>query len=82
MYLYKDSSCTPIRTSIRIPLVAVMCEQSRKQGIPIVLSGVLPNVENVLLKAKFDELLGRENICSHINLALERAQQIVKTTVK
>lgn len=67
----------PFIDSTGLHNLAVMCEQSRKQGIPIVLSGVLPNVENVLLKAKFDELLGRENICSHINLALERAQQIV-----
>ncbi|CRH77531.1 Uncharacterised protein [Chlamydia trachomatis] len=43
----------------------------------MVLSGVLPEVENILLKCKFDERLGRENICSHINLALERAKAIV-----
>lgn len=72
----------PFIDSTGLHNLAVMCEQSRKQGIPIVLSGVLPNVENVLLKAKFDELLGRENICSHINLALERAQQIVLTATK
>ena len=71
----------PFIDSTGLHNLAVMCEQSRKQGIPIVLSGVLPNVENVLLKAKFDELLGRENICSHINLALERAQQIVLAAV-
>ena len=90
MFTMGDKSKVRIIRMRKVPFIdstglhnlAVMCEQSRKQGIPIVLSGVLPNVENVLLKAKFDELLGRENICSHINLALERAQQIVKTTVK
>ena len=44
--------------------------------------GGVPAVETVLLKAKFDERLGRENICSHINLALERAKAIVSTTKK
>lgn len=28
-------------------------------------------------KARFDELVGTDNTCSHINLALERANQLV-----
>ncbi|ERJ76610.1 hypothetical protein HMPREF0653_01410 [Prevotella disiens JCM 6334 = ATCC 29426] len=38
--------------------------------------------ESILLKCKFDERLGHENICSHINLALERAKAIASTTTK
>lgn len=67
----------PFIDSTGLHNLAVMCEQSEEQGIQVVLSGVLPEVENILLKCKFDERLGRENICSHINLALERAKAIV-----
>ena len=49
---------------------------SQKEGIQIVLSGVNPKVQAVLHKAKFDVMLGEENICSHINIALERAKQL------
>ena len=72
----------PFIDSTGLHNLSVMCEQSEEQGIQVVLSGVLPAVEIVLLKAKFDERLGRENICSHINLALERAKEIVSTTTK
>lgn len=75
----------PFIDSTGLHNLSVMCEQSEEQGIQVVLSGVLPAVEIVLLKvlkAKFDERLGRENICSHINLALERAKAIVSTTTK
>lgn len=42
----------------------------------VVLSGVNEKVQAVLHKTGFDKLLGEENICSHINLALERAKQL------
>lgn len=72
----------PFTDSTGLHNLSVICEQSEEQGIQVVLSGVLPAVETVLLKAKFNERLGRENICSHINLALERAKAIVSTTTK
>ena len=55
-----------------------MCRMSQKEGITIVLSGVNPKVEHVLKRNHFDQLLGEENICNHIDLALERARNIVK----
>ena len=42
------------------------------------LSGVSEKVHLQLEKAKFYDLIGKENICSHINLALERAKEIIK----
>ena len=54
-----------------------MCLMSQKEGITIVLSGVNPKVEAVLKRNNFNKLLGEENICSHIDLALARARQIV-----
>ncbi|MCQ2208874.1 MAG: sulfate permease [Paludibacteraceae bacterium] len=55
-----------------------LCIQSKKAGIKVVLSGVNPHVERTLLKANMDKLLGKENICPNINVALETASQYVK----
>ncbi len=54
-----------------------MCLMSQKEGITVVLSGVNEKVESVLKRNRLNHLLGDENICNHIDLALERAQQIV-----
>ena len=54
-----------------------MCLMSQKEGITVVLSGVVSKVEEVLKRNHFDQLLGEENICNHIDLALARAKEIV-----
>ena len=54
-----------------------MCLMSQKEGITVVLSGVNPKVEAVLRRNNFEKLLGKENICSHIDLALARANEII-----
>ena len=55
-----------------------MCLMSQKEGITVVLSGVNEKVEAVLNRNGFPKLLGEENICNHIDLALARANEIVK----
>jgi SulP family sulfate permease len=47
---------------------------SKKEGIKIILSGVNDYVRGVLNKNGFDRLVGEENICPNINVALERAK--------
>ena len=54
-----------------------MCQMSQKEGVTVVLSGVNPKVQAVLERNHFNELLGEENICNHIDLALQRARQII-----
>ncbi len=54
-----------------------LCLMSQREGITIVLSGVVPKVEQVLKNNGFNQLLGEENICNHIDLALARAREIV-----
>ncbi len=54
-----------------------MCLMSQREGITVVLSGVVPKVEAVLRKNGFDQLLGSDNICNHIDLALARARGMV-----
>ena len=56
-----------------------MCRMSQKEGVTVVLSGVNPKVEAVLKRNNFQQLLGTENICSHIDLALARATEILNT---
>ncbi len=51
-----------------------LCKKCLKKDVHIVLSGVNDKVLGVLTKAGFDELIGKENICSHITIALERAR--------
>ena len=54
-----------------------MCLMSQKEGITVVLSGVNEKVETVLRRNGFEQLLGQENICNHIDLALARARALV-----
>ena len=54
-----------------------LVEMSRGQGIHVILSGVNPKVHEVLMKNDFDTIVGEENILPHINLALQRAQQVL-----
>ena len=54
-----------------------LCMMSQKEHITIVLSGVNEKVHKVLEKSGFYELLGKENICPNINVALERAKELV-----
>ena len=54
-----------------------MCLMSQREGITVVLSGVNNKVEDVLKRNNFNKLLGEENICNHIDIALNRAKEIV-----
>jgi SulP family sulfate permease len=54
-----------------------MCLMSQKEGITVVLSGVNEKVGAVLRRNDFEQLLGKENICNHIDLALTRAREIL-----
>ena len=50
---------------------------SHKDGVTIILSGVNDKVRKVLEKNKFVELVGEDNICPNINMALETAKKYV-----
>ena len=68
----------PFIDSTGIHNLTNLCEMSQKDNIQIVLSGVNEKVHKVLEKSGFYELLGEENICPNINIALERAKSIVE----
>ena len=54
-----------------------LCIQSRRQGSIVILSGVTMQVRKTLLKAKFDDIIPEDHICSHINIALKKADEIL-----
>ncbi len=68
----------PFIDSTGIHNLESLCLTSRRDGIHVVLSGVNSDVQKTLERAGFPQLLGNENICSHINIALERAKTLVK----
>ena len=70
----------PFVDSTGIHNLTNLCLMSQKEGIQIILSGVTEKVNSQLTKAGFCELDGTENICSHIDLALKRANEIVGNT--
>ncbi len=67
----------PFIDSTGIHNLTSLCRMSKKEGSQIILSGVNEKVHAVLEKSGFNDLLGKENICSHINIALERAKDIL-----
>ena len=68
----------PFIDSTGIHNLTTLCKMSQKENIHIILSGVNDQVHAVLEKSGFYELLGKENICSNINEALELAAKEVK----
>ena len=68
----------PFVDSTGIHNLTNLCEMSKKEGIQIVLSGVREKVNGQLEHAGFYHLIGEENICSHIYLALKRANEIIE----
>lgn len=65
----------PFIDSTGIHNLTTFCEMSQKENIHLILSGVNPQVHVVLEKAGFYEMLGKENICSNINEALDVARK-------
>lgn len=51
---------------------------SSKEKIKVILSGVNPEVRQVLVKSGFARVIGEENICPHIHAALDRAREMLQ----
>ena len=84
--LTRDSDAMPIRV-VRMRKVTfidatglhnleIFVKASHKEGRTVILSGVHSNVEKSLLKAGIVLLVGKNNVCENIHLALERAAEI------
>ena len=67
----------PFIDSTGIHNLTSLCRMSQREKITIVLSGVNEKVHEVLQKSGFYQLLGQENICPNINVALDRAKKLL-----
>ena len=54
-----------------------LCQMAQKDGIRIILSGVNPHVRETLEKSDFYRIVGKENVCDNIHIALERANALL-----
>lgn len=68
----------PFIDSTGVHNLETLCRNSRRDGTQIILSGVRPEVRAVLERTGFPALLGEDNICSHISLALQRAEALTE----
>lgn len=68
----------PFIDSTGIHNLSNICVTSKQQGIEVVLSGVNPKVHSVLAKAHFYDLIGEDHICSHIDIAIEKAKALAE----
>ncbi len=84
--LTRDTDAMPIRI-VRMRKVTfidatglhnleIFIRASKKEGRAVILSGVHDNVDKSLRKAGLVELVGNENVCSNIHLALARAAEL------
>lgn len=60
----------------------ILIQSSLKEGIHVVLSGVKPEVRTVLKHAGVDRMIGDDHICSHITLAVNKANRIALDEMK
>lgn len=67
----------PFIDSTGINNLSNLCKKSLGKGVPIVLSGVQPEVKEALVKMRLNDLIGDDNICPHIDAALKRAEYLM-----
>lgn len=56
-----------------------LCRNSRKEKIHVILSGVSDTLRANLEESRIPEIVGEENICANIHLAVSRAEVIANT---
>lgn len=53
-----------------------LCQNSKKERIQIILSGVKDSLREKIERSSIPEIIGKENICDNIHLAVERANEL------
>ena len=66
----------PFIDSTGLNNLEMLCRNSRKEKIHIILSGVNGTIRESLYKSKIPIIVGEKNICSNIHEAVERAKRI------
>ena len=57
-----------------------LCKNSRKEKIQVILSGVNDNVRAKVENSRIPDIIGKENICPNIHLAVDRATTLSEKT--
>ena len=63
----------PFIDSTGLNNLETLCKSNKKEKIQIILSGVRPEICDKLKKSNILELVGEDNICANIHLAVKRA---------
>lgn len=66
----------PFIDSTGLNNLEILCKRSNKEKIQIILSGVNDNVRESIEKSDIPKIIGPENICANIHLAVERAYML------
>ena len=69
----------PFIDSTGIHNLEILINSSQQEGIHVVLSGVKPNVKEVLIHAGVDKTIGTDHICDHITKAVALANKIANS---
>lgn len=72
----------PFIDSTGIHNLESLIKSSQEEGIHVVLSGVNPQVHEVLLHANVEQLVGNDHICDHITKAVALANSLVANNEK
>ncbi|MDD4696368.1 MAG: sulfate permease [Fermentimonas sp.] len=66
----------PFIDSTGLNNLELLCRNSRKEKIIVILSGVRNSVREQINKTRIPEIIGKDNICSNIQLAVKKATEI------
>ena len=66
----------PFIDSTGLNNLEILCRNSKKEKIQVILSGVNSEVREKIERSEIPQLIGKENICSNIHLAVKRAKEI------
>ena len=72
----------PFIDSTGLNNLEILCRNSKKEKIQVILSGVNPEVLEKIEKTEIPKIIGREYICSNIHLAVEKAKLLDKEIKK
>lgn len=68
----------PFIDSTGLNNLETLCQKSMRDGIQVILSGVRPDVRVMIRNSEIPQMIGQENICDNINIALARANEFLE----
>lgn len=66
----------PFIDSTGLNNLEALCRNSRQERIQVILSGVTASVREKIIRSEIPDIIGEENICDNIHLAVERAEAL------